>query len=54
MNKSSAASLQANEILELCLPYMRNQYSETPYDAGGPPILTRAASPYSSPYYCTP
>jgi len=54
MNKSSDGSLQANEILKLCLPSMRNQYSETPYDAGGPPILTRAASRYSSPYYCTP
>lgn len=54
MNKSSDASLQANEILKLCFPSMRNQYSGTPYDAGGPPILTRAASRYSSPYYCTP
>jgi len=54
VNNSSTANLQANEILELCLPSMRNEYSETPYDAGGPPILTRAASRYSSPYYCTP
>jgi hypothetical protein len=45
---------RADQNLEICLLSMRNQYSETPYDGGGPPILTRAASRYCSPYYCTP